>query len=245
MLGLFNALRQNYKEFRPHADAWALWHKEVKSDYEVFEVVAGAVLTQNTSWKNVAKALQALTKHARSFQEILEISLGKLQMLIRPAGFFNQKTTYLKAIAQLFIEKKGNPSRKELLACKGVGPETADAILLYALGKPNIVVDSYTRRILARVLDKPEYLKVKYAKLQEELMNNLPKEPIELRIFHTLLIVHGQALCHKLKPLCGRCPAISICDYGQGGHGSHPLRSIVSESSSGSKKSSNAIKRSS
>jgi endonuclease-3 related protein len=184
-----------------------------KENNEIFEVVTGAVLTQNTSWKNVVKALQALTNHVNSFSEILETSLGELKILIRPAGFFNQKAAYLKSIAQLFIEKKGNPSRNELLACKGVGSETADAILLYALSQPSLVVDSYTRRILARVLGRTDILKTNYAKLQEELMNSLPKELLELRLFHTLLIVHGQAVCHKLKPLCDHCPALDLCAY--------------------------------
>jgi len=213
MYRLFHGLKNAYKEFRPYTNAWSLWHRQDKSDYEIFEVVIGAILTQNTSWKNVAKALQALETHAKSFQEILDLNLEELKTLIRPAGYFNQKAAYLKRISQFFIKMNNRPSREELLSCKGVGPETADAILLYAFDQPIPVVDSYTRRILARVLDKPEYLKINYLTLQEEILNNIPNGLMQLRMFHTLLIVHGQAVCHKKKPHCSKCPLINTCAY--------------------------------
>ncbi|MHA2496550.1 MAG: endonuclease, partial [Candidatus Hodarchaeales archaeon] len=125
--------------------------KPDKTQSDIFEVVMGAILTQNTSWKGVEKALAALTKRAMSFQDLIDIDLEEIKVLIRPAGFFNQKAAYLRSISELFIADS-QPNRAKLLACRGIGPETADAILLYALNQPFPVLDNYTRRLLSRAL---------------------------------------------------------------------------------------------
>lgn len=176
----------------------------------------GAILTQNTSWKGVEKALAALTKKTTSFQDLLALDLEELKMLIRPAGFFNQKATYLKSISELFIAES-QPNRAKLLACKGIGPETADAILLYALNQPFPVIDTYTRRLLSRALNQPEYMKGNYHKLQTEVLNQLSPDPRIVRLFHALMIVHGQAVCHKKEPTCQKCAIPVHCAYGNKG----------------------------
>jgi endonuclease-3 related protein len=123
------------------------------------EMMIGAILTQNTAWTNVEKALSNLRKNrALNFQALETGSTGRIAEWIRPAGYFNQKAGYLKAFATRIAESGGidrlfrldTPElRKQLLAVKGIGPETADSILLYAAKRPVFVVDAYTRRLLA------------------------------------------------------------------------------------------------
>ena len=128
-----------------------------------YEVMVGAVLTQNTNWGNVEKALANFVKLGKTLTRELieEMPPEELIEIIRPAGFFNQKTVYLKAVAAWFKKynygvdkvKSGNlePLHKELLAVKGFGKETADSILLYAFNFPTFVIDAYTRRLLERL----------------------------------------------------------------------------------------------
>ena len=150
---------------------------------ERWEIITGAILTQNTAWTNVEKAVEnLLAENIMSPQKVLEISDNTLQELIRPAGFFKQKCAYLKAMAQFIIEHETIFSksddiwtlRKLLLAVKGVGRETADSILLYAFDKPIFVIDAYTRRISERHLrldgNGP------YDTLQKIFMENLPHD---------------------------------------------------------------------
>ncbi|MFW9917072.1 MAG: endonuclease III domain-containing protein [Candidatus Thorarchaeota archaeon] len=186
--------------------------KPDKTENDIFEVVMGAILTQNTSWKGVEKALVALTKRATSFQDLIDIDPEELKVLIRPAGFFNQKAAYLKSISELFIVES-QPNRPKLLACKGIGPETADAILLYALNQPFPVIDTYTRRLLSRVHNQPEYIRRNYQKIQTELLDQLSPDPRIVRQFHALTIVHSQAVCHKKEPLCEKCAILARCAY--------------------------------
>jgi endonuclease-3 related protein len=129
-----------------------------------FEICCGAVLTQNTAWTNVRKALQQLrAENACSPQAVLELEPDRLGTIVRPAGYFNQKSKYLRAIAEWFAvndaklnrsppsEATLDDARSRLLAVRGVGPETADSILLYAYRLPTFVVDAYTRRVLGRI----------------------------------------------------------------------------------------------
>ncbi|MHA2495187.1 MAG: endonuclease [Candidatus Hodarchaeales archaeon] len=211
---LFRDLKQHYRELHPHQASWNLWLKHDKTPEDIFEVVMGAILTQNTSWKGVEKALAALTKRVTSFQDLLALDLEELKVLIRPAGFFNQKAAYLKSVSELFIVES-RPNRAKLLVCKGIGPETADAILLYALNQPFPVIDTYTRRLLSRALNQPEYMKRNYQKIQTELLNQLSPDPRIVRHFHALMIVHGQAVCHKKEPACQKCPILARCAYGK------------------------------
>ena len=135
-----------------------------------FEVYVGAVLTQNTNWKNVEKAIENLKRENLITPEaILSCPEEKLQELIKPAGFFRQKARYLKNLCH-FVEKNGGIEnlkriemeslRKELLKVKGIGKETADSILLYGLNKPSFVVDAYTKRLFSR-LGIVNYLRLK------------------------------------------------------------------------------------
>ena len=143
------------------------------SNNQKFEIVIGAILTQNTSWKNVEKAILNLKKHNLiSPKAIIKTPKTKLAELIRSSGYYNQKAERLKSISKFFIENK-SPAREQLLNIKGVGPETADSILLYAYQKPVFVIDSYTRRIFSRIglcsKDEP------YDSLQKLFISSLPK----------------------------------------------------------------------
>lgn len=180
-----------------------------------FEVAVGAILTQNTNWGNVEKAIDNL-KSARALtaKTIHEMPANRLSALIRPAGYFNIKAKRLKAfISFLMKDYQGSMKkmkredryllREKLLAVNGIGQETADSILLYALDKPIFVIDAYTRRVLSRHKimehDKSyeEFQKLFHSSLQEdmELFNE----------YHALFVKVGKTYC-RTKPLCEECP---------------------------------------
>ncbi|MBD3309904.1 hypothetical protein GF351_01660 [Candidatus Woesearchaeota archaeon] len=150
-----------------------------RSAKQRFEVIAGALLTQNTSWKNVEKALISLNKERlMDIHAIRNSRTSRLAALIRPAGYFNQKAERLKIAAACLdgrqLKKNSSLSREELLAFKGIGPETADSILLYAFGKPSFVVDAYTRRIMSRAgICSPD---CSYDELQRIFHDNIPAD---------------------------------------------------------------------
>ncbi len=159
---------------------------------ERFEICIGAVLTQNTAWPNVEKALWNLEeKKAISPETIIDMDEEELRQAIRPAGYFNQKAERLKILARWFLELgKRIPDREELLGIKGIGPETADSILLYAFSQPSFVVDAYTRRIflhlgLIRETDKYDDIK----KLFED---NLEADTVVFQEYHALLVEHAK-----------------------------------------------------
>ncbi|HEV09074.1 MAG TPA: endonuclease, partial [Sulfurihydrogenibium azorense] len=150
------------------------WWPVHENQDKVVEIVVGAVLTQNTSWKNVEKSLENLISYGcLSFECIKNIDIEILKKLIKPSGFYNQKAKTLKLLANLFLEKK-EITRQELLAVKGVGPETADSILLYAFDKPFFVVDKYTKRLFYRLGFTPE--NISYEELQRFITDNIPKD---------------------------------------------------------------------
>ncbi|MBD3313077.1 endonuclease III domain-containing protein, partial [Candidatus Woesearchaeota archaeon] len=126
-----------------------------KDSHDQWEIIVGACLTQNTSWSNVEKAIENLNRaELLRIENIIKAPESRIAELIRPAGYFNQKAERLKLIADYFSEHfrdRTVPSRDDLLAVKGIGPETADSILLYAFGQPYFVVDAYTRRIFSRL----------------------------------------------------------------------------------------------
>ncbi|MEW6219825.1 MAG: endonuclease III domain-containing protein [Thermodesulfobacteriota bacterium] len=181
-----------------------------------FEVMVGAVLTQNTSWANVSRAIAALRDHdLLSLPALAAMPVAELAGWIRPAGYFNQKALRLKGLiaainqeyggdlAALFAT--GTPElRAWLLARKGIGPETADSILLYAAGKPVFVVDAYTHRILSRHRLTPE--ESSYHELQELFMDGLPEDVALFNEFHALLVACGKDFCRKSRPRCDGCP---------------------------------------
>jgi len=178
------------------------------SDNKKFEIILGAILTQNTSWKQVEKAIANLKNNDLISQEaIKKVSLRRLASLIKPAGYFNQKAKRLKIINQ-FLEKNKNPTRDQLLEVNGIGPETADSILLYAFNQPSFVIDTYTKRIMQRLGYKEE----SYGGLQALFQDNLPNDYKIYNEFHALFVEHAKTYCRK-KPLCQKCPLNSRCNY--------------------------------
>ena len=169
-----------------------------------WEIIAGAILTQNTAWKNVEKAIgNLLAADVMSPQRVLETADAELQELIRPAGFFKQKCAYLKAVAQFIIEHEVEfeksddvwALRKQLLEVKGVGRETADSILLYAFNKPIFVIDAYTRRVAERHLGLDG--SVHYDILQKTFMDALPPDTAVYNEYHALIVALCKESCHK------------------------------------------------
>jgi len=181
-----------------------------------FEVMVGAILTQNTNWQNVEKAINNLKKHKLlGARKLYKLSSRRLASLIRPAGYYNVKAKRLKEFLRfLFQSYKGNlrklsrkntqALREELLAINGIGPETADSILLYALNKPAFVVDAYTKRIFSR----HGFLKEDsgYAQVQNLFTQNLKKDVKLFNEYHALLVRLGKEFCLKRKPKCEICP---------------------------------------
>lgn len=181
-----------------------------------FEVMIGAVLTQNTNWNNVSRAIDNLKAYdLLSFTAIEALPLEVLAEHIRPSGYFNQKAIRLKNLLKLirdttdgdlesFFAEETTSLRRQLLSVKGIGPETADSILLYAAEKPVFVVDAYTFRILNRH-DLVEEC-IDYHALQEQFMEALPEDVELFNEYHALLVKLGKEFCKKSKPLCSICP---------------------------------------
>ena len=188
-----------------------------------FEIIAGAVLTQNTNWNNVEKALANL-KGLLAPEQILRVSSAELAELIKPAGFFNQKAGYLKNVAgwlegyNFDVEriKRGDLCRlrRELLALKGVGEETADSILLYAFGFCTFVVDAYTIRLIARLSSgaPPGLADYKYSTVKQLFELNLPRDAQLYNNFHALIVINAKAHCRK-TPVCSGCPLGAVCEH--------------------------------
>ena len=181
-----------------------------------FEVMLGAILTQNTNWSNVEKAIYNLkANNLLDPFRLNKIPHKKLASLIRSAGYYNIKAKRLKEFLSFFINlykcdigkmKRQDTGmlREQLLAIKGVGHETADSILLYALNKPIFVVDAYTKRIFARHRLLEE--NANYAQVQNFFMQNLKNEVKLFNEFHALLVKLGKEFCLKSKPKCNICP---------------------------------------
>lgn len=181
-----------------------------------FEVMVGAILTQNTSWANVEKAIGNLKqKKLLAPRKLYRLPREKLAALIKPAGYFNIKTKRLKNFLDFFLKTyKGNLKkmapldsaslRQELLGVNGIGPETADSILLYALHKPVFVIDAYTKRILLRHRLIRE--DADYDEIQNLFMQNLKDKLNLFNEYHALLVRLGKEFCLKKKPRCQICP---------------------------------------
>ena len=180
-----------------------------------FEVIVGAILTQNTSWGNVEKAIHRLkAAGVLSERALRDIPAAKLAALIKPAGYFNVKARRLKNFSRfLFDEYQGSLKtmgkddgphlRQKLLHVNGIGPETADSILLYALDKPVFVVDAYTKRFLYRHnLIGP---KAEYHQIQELFTAHFDEDVPFFQEYHALIVVLGKNYC-KPTPSCQRCP---------------------------------------
>jgi len=180
-----------------------------------FEVMVGAILTQNTAWLNVEKAISNLkARHLLDPASLNALPVEELAGLIKPAGYFNLKARRLKNMVALVIKSGGGdppllltqaPSllKEELLSVNGIGQETADSILLYAAGYRVFVIDAYTRRVLSRhgfvEADEP------YENLQNIFMNNLPADTALFNEYHALLVRLGKQYCRP-RPDCAACP---------------------------------------
>jgi endonuclease-3 related protein len=184
------------------------------------EMIVGAILTQNTNWANVEKAIANLKAAGPLTAERFgEIEQDELAELIRPAGYYNIKAKRLKNFfAWVFDEYQGRLDslenldaaslREQLLAVNGIGPETADSIVLYAFGKPVFVVDTYT----ARVLGRGELIEegADYQQIQDFFESSLPADAKLFNEFHALLVRVGKEHC-KPKPKCSGCPLEGAC----------------------------------
>jgi len=179
------------------------------------EVIVGAILTQNTAWQNVEKAIANLkTAHLLSTEALLAIPASDLAELIRPSGYYNVKARRLKSFfaflqdrfhgnLDVMLGEETRTLREKLLQVKGIGEETADSMLLYAGGKPVFVVDAYTRRILMRHGIIGERLA--YGAIQRLFMEHLPPDAPLYNQYHALLVNTGKNYCRK-KPRCEACP---------------------------------------
>jgi endonuclease-3 related protein len=182
-----------------------------------FEIAVGAILTQNTAWRNVTKAITNLkAKGLLSPHALYHVSVQDLAAVIKPAGYYNIKARRLKHFIQfLFEESDGDLDRllaedretlrERLLSVNGIGPETADSILLYAGNKPTFVVDAYTRRILFRHNLISE--EGPYDELQSFFMDCLEPDPEMFNEYHALLVHVGHTFCRRKEPRCTECPA--------------------------------------
>ncbi|MFW9856129.1 MAG: endonuclease III domain-containing protein [Candidatus Thorarchaeota archaeon] len=215
---LFEILNRQYHRLDPHHDTWELWIKSGKTAEEIFEVAIGTVLVQNTNWRNVDKAIGNLYQaNICSFEELISLKQEKIEQMIKPAGFYKQKASYLQVLSRLLVSFSNltfPPTRDSLLSCPGIGKETADSILLYCFQQPISVVGTYTRRFFARYHSRVEYLKLKYETIQAEIQQELPRDSLVLGRFHALVVVHCQNICQKHDPKCDMCPLQSVCQYG-------------------------------
>ncbi|MGW8312323.1 MAG: endonuclease III domain-containing protein [Desulfuromonadales bacterium] len=188
-----------------------------------FEVVVGAILTQNTSWSNVERAIGNL-KMASIInpQGLAEIPIHQLEQLIRPAGFFRQKALRLQALAKHLVNEWqgdlanfcGGPledARNRLLGHAGIGPETADSILLYAANRPSFVVDAYTMRIFQRI--GLLHGKEKYDEVRQLFMRNLPEDPRLFNEYHAQIVSLAKTCCRKNRTFCTECPVNRLCRH--------------------------------
>ena len=186
-----------------------------------FEMILGALLTQNTSWSNVERALGNLRRRGLlSPEKLAQVPASRLAGLLRPAGYFRQKSRYVRQFVRHLNGRNGGvpdsgsvtrllrgPTeklREELLALPGIGPETADSILLYAANRPVFVIDAYTRRVLARHGLANE--NASYDELQDFFHRNLPGDTQLFNEYHAQLVAVGKTYCHKRRPDCAACP---------------------------------------
>jgi endonuclease-3 related protein len=182
-----------------------------------YEIMVGAVLTQNTAWSNVEKAIAGFGDYL-SPEAVASAGFTELTEIIRPAGFFNQKAVYLKAVTAWYAGYNYDVStvqeeplaklRAELLSTKGVGQETADSILLYAFDFPTFVVDAYTIRLCGRF---PIEAGKGYAAVRAYFEENIPKSAEVYNRFHAQIVINAKDHCRK-KPSCDGCPLSETCE---------------------------------
>ncbi|HXE74327.1 MAG TPA: endonuclease III domain-containing protein [Candidatus Xenobia bacterium] len=204
-------LRRYYRRLSSHFGPQYWWPARTR-----FEVILGALLTQNTSWVNVEKALNNLRcEGLLRPDKLARVSPARLEKLLRPSGYYRQKTRVVRGfLAHLqrryggslrrLLARPANQLRAELLSLHGIGEETADSILLYAAGQPVFVVDAYTRRVLARHGLASET--ARYAELQGFFHRHLPGDASLFNEYHALLVAVGKNYCRRRAPDCAGCP---------------------------------------
>lgn len=210
-MGGRNAFVEAYTRLFQHFGGQGWWPGETP-----IEIVVGAILTQNTNWENVRKAIVNLKDAGvLDFYSLLELPAEVLAEYVRPSGYYNIKTRRLKNLLAMIRDRyDGNldglladqtaMARANLLSVQGIGPETADSILLYAGGHLVFVIDAYTHRIFSRhglVAEESDY-----DSIQEVFESRLPRDPALYNEFHALIVMTGKHFCKKTAPLCDRCP---------------------------------------
>jgi endonuclease III related protein len=181
-----------------------------------FEVMAGAILTQNTSWKNVERAIGTMKKeNILSAHQLVRCRESRVAHIIRSAGYYNVKARRLRMFARFFVDRYNadvramaesdtSVLRQDLLSVEGIGPETADSILLYAVGKPVFVVDAYTKRLFSRhSLTRED---ASYDDVQRICMQFLDADTQMFNEYHALIVRAGKEYCRKTTPRCEICP---------------------------------------
>ncbi len=212
----------------PHNETVLTLYHQLREQYGIqtwwpadtpFEICLGAILTQATAWRNVVKTFDNL-KAADAFtpQRLLAIGQSELEKLLRPSRYYRAKAKKVRAFIEhiterpmhIMFEKPVPALREELLSIYGIGPETADSIILYAAKKPSFVVDTYTYRLLSRLgwVDGNFH----YAKLRDFFMENLPHDAGVFNEYHTLIVQHGARVCQK-TPKCHVCNLQPGCAY--------------------------------
>jgi endonuclease-3 related protein len=200
-----------------------------------FEVAVGAILTQNTAWTNVEKAIARLRREGLLTPRAMSAAPhARLAAAIRPAGYFNVKALRLRRFLTFLNGRYSGslrrlfrlPARRlrvELLGVNGIGPETADSIILYAAGKRAFVVDAYTRRLFSRLGSLPD--DADYQATQAYLTARLPRRTSLYNEFHALVVAHAKRFC-RTRPRCPECPLRGACAHA-GGPGEPPSFNIA------------------
>ncbi len=207
-----------YQKLLEHFGPRGWWPGE-----SVLEVCIGAILTQSVSWKNVTKAIDNLKNAALlDLNKIYHCSPDEIEKCIIPAMYFRVKAKKLKVFISHVVEKyngdftrmfskKLEELREELLNIYGIGPETADSIILYAAQKPVFVVDAYTRRVFSRLGFYRD--DISYDEMQGFFMRHLPSDVSFFNEFHALIVGIGNSFCSNKKPKCSECPVNEFCYY--------------------------------
>ncbi|MDZ4172631.1 MAG: endonuclease III domain-containing protein [Methanobacteriaceae archaeon] len=176
---------------------------------DIYEVIIGTILTQNTSWLSTEKALYNLNQlNVINPEKLLGLDDDVLKSTIRPVGFMNQKAKYIRDVTEFFISLAGKaPTRKEIISVNGVGNETADSILLYAYKKPEFVIDTYTKRVMLRMGLVDE--KIRYMGMKKLFESSLPEDVAIYQEYHALIVEHAKRYYSK-KPYAVNDPLLEL-----------------------------------
>lgn len=178
-----------------------------RNSSEKLEISIGAILTQNTNWTNVVKAIMNLKNNdCFTIHKLKKIHIDDLAILIKPSGYYIQKAKKIK----IFIESDINISRNNLLSLWGIGEETADSILLYGYNLPFFIIDNYTKRIINRLFS---IQLSKYSQYQSLITSLIKNKYYIYNEFHALFVILGKTVCSKNKPKCHLCPLSLFCKY--------------------------------